>query len=327
MGVPNKQSNRSKQYSSEFKREAVRLVTEGGLSIAQVARDLGLNDNMVSRWKKEAEQNGQKAFPGQGHPQDEELSRLRRENEVLRQERKEREILKKAISIFSEHRVGKQSGNEGDALSIHSRASRPVPHDDSAACAGRVSQRILRMAKASAESTRPAGTEVNHADQRTVSCEPRALWQSSHPSGLAGSGNPVQPEAGLVARIMKEQNLVVRKARRFVVTTDSNHAFPLAQNLLNREYQVESVIGLNRAWAGDITYIPTAQGWLYVAVILDLKSRKVIGWSMRDSLEQTLVHEALEMALDQRFTAEVAEPLLFHSDRGSQDALMIIKSA
>ena len=86
MGIQQKTINR-KQYSSEFKREAVRLVTEGGLSMAQVARDLGLNDNKVSRWKKEAEQNGQRAFPGQGHPQDEELSRLRRENEVLRQER------------------------------------------------------------------------------------------------------------------------------------------------------------------------------------------------------------------------------------------------
>ncbi len=98
MAVQNKQSKR-KHFSSEFKREAVRLVTEGGLSIAQVSRDLGLNDNMVGRWKKEAEQNGAKAFPGQGHPQDEELSRLRREVEVLRQER---EILKKAISIFSQ---------------------------------------------------------------------------------------------------------------------------------------------------------------------------------------------------------------------------------
>ncbi len=123
-----------------------------------------------------------------------------------------------------------------------------------------------------------------------------------------------------VARLMKEQNLVARKPRRFVVTTDSGHAFPIAQNLLNREFQVEVVTGLNRAWAGDITYIPTAQGWLYVAVVLDLKSRKVIGWSMRDSLEQTLVHEALEMALGRRFSTEIAEPLLFHSDRGSQYA-------
>jgi len=123
-----------------------------------------------------------------------------------------------------------------------------------------------------------------------------------------------------VARLMREQNLVVRPRRKFVATTDSGHAFPIAQNLLNREYQVEAVAGINRAWAGDITYIPTAQGWLYVAVVLDLKSRKVIGWSMRDSLEQTLVHEALEMALGQRLSAEVPNALLFHSDRGSQYA-------
>jgi putative transposase len=84
-----------------------------------------------------------------------------------------------------------------------------------------------------------------------------------------------------VARLMKEQNLVVQEPGKFVATTDSGHAFPVAPNLLNREYQVEAVVGLNRAWAGDITYIPTAQGWLYVAVVLDLKSRKVIGWSMK----------------------------------------------
>jgi putative transposase len=123
-----------------------------------------------------------------------------------------------------------------------------------------------------------------------------------------------------VARLMKEHNLVVRKPRQFVVTTHSGHALPVASNLLNREYQVEAVAGLNRAWAGDITYIPTAQGWLYVAVVLDLKSRKVIGWSMRDSLEQTLVHEALDMALGQRSSTAVSNELLFHSDRGSQYA-------
>jgi transposase InsO family protein len=80
-----------------------------------------------------------------------------------------------------------------------------------------------------------------------------------------------------VARLMKKQRSVARKPRKFVVTTDSKHAFPVAQNLLNRKYQVESVVGVNQAWDGDITYVPTAQGWLYVAVVLDLKSRKVIG--------------------------------------------------
>ena len=93
MGVPRK------QYNSEFKHEAVRLVTEKGLSIAQAARDLGLNENMLGRWKKEFEAQGAKAFPGQGHAHDEELARLKRENEVLRQER---EVLPSAISIFSQ---------------------------------------------------------------------------------------------------------------------------------------------------------------------------------------------------------------------------------
>ena len=89
-----------KQYSREFKIEAVRLVTEGGVSVAQASRDLGLNDNMLGRWKKEFEQNTGQSFPGHGHSHDEELARLRRENEVLR---REREILKKAVSIFSQH--------------------------------------------------------------------------------------------------------------------------------------------------------------------------------------------------------------------------------
>ena len=97
MGVQRKTGKR-KQYTPEFKREAVRLVTEGGLSMAQVARDLGLDDNLVSRWKKEAQQNGTRAFPGVGHPQDEELAKLRREKEVLRQER---DILPSVVSIFS----------------------------------------------------------------------------------------------------------------------------------------------------------------------------------------------------------------------------------
>ena len=139
MGTQHRSSGR-KHYSSEFKREAVALVTTCGLSIAQAARDLGLNDNMVSRWKKEAKQNGQRAFPGQGHPQDEELSRLRRENEVLRQER---EILKKPSASFL-----KWADNERDALSIYSKASRSVPAHPFVTRFRRLSQRVLPVAKA-----------------------------------------------------------------------------------------------------------------------------------------------------------------------------------
>lgn len=89
-----------KQYTREFKQEAVRLVTQGGLSVAQAARDLDINDNMLHRWKKEFEQNSEQAFPGNGRTQEDELATLRREVEVLR---REREILKKAVAIFSQH--------------------------------------------------------------------------------------------------------------------------------------------------------------------------------------------------------------------------------
>ena len=92
-----------KQYSAEFKREAVRLVTDKGLSLAQAARDLGINDNLLGRWKQQMESDAERAFPGHGQPQDEEqdeeVARLRREVEVLRQER---DILKKAVGIFSQ---------------------------------------------------------------------------------------------------------------------------------------------------------------------------------------------------------------------------------
>jgi transposase len=87
-----------KQYSREFKLETVKLVTEGGMSRAQVARDMGIDVQTLRKWMKQLAANGAQAFPGHGHPQDQELVRLRRENEQLRQER---DILKKALGIFS----------------------------------------------------------------------------------------------------------------------------------------------------------------------------------------------------------------------------------
>lgn len=120
-----------------------------------------------------------------------------------------------------------------------------------------------------------------------------------------------------VARLMQAHQLVAQVPRRFVATTDSKHTLPIATNRLDRQYQVAVVPEVNRVWAGDITYVPTAEGWLYVAVVLDLKSRKVVGWGMAASLEQGLVSGALEMALGQR---QPLPGLLHHSDRGSQYA-------
>jgi putative transposase len=102
--------------------------------------------------------------------------------------------------------------------------------------------------------------------------------------------------------------------RRFVHTTDSIHAKPIAQNVLNRRFDGWS---LNRAWVGDITYIETDEGWLYLATVLDLASRKVVGWSMSDRMKTELVLQALRSA----YGARKPEPgLIMHTDRGSQYA-------
>lgn len=117
-----------------------------------------------------------------------------------------------------------------------------------------------------------------------------------------------------VARLMQENHLKAKMKRKRVNTTDSRHTHPIAENILNRQFQVHH---MNRVWAGDITYIPTREGWLYLAVVLDLHSRKVVGWSMSPSMETELVTNAMQMAVQRRST----QPgLLFHSDRGSQYA-------
>lgn len=122
-----------------------------------------------------------------------------------------------------------------------------------------------------------------------------------------------------IARLMRLKGLVGQRKTRKVTTTDSRHDFPVADNLLNREFQADEV---NQKWVADITYIPTREGWLYLAVVLDLYSRKVVGWSMMASMTADLVEDALKMALYER---QPDPGLLHHSDRGSQYASQQIR--
>jgi transposase InsO family protein len=117
-----------------------------------------------------------------------------------------------------------------------------------------------------------------------------------------------------VARLMRELGLEGRRKRRFRATTDSKHRFPVAPNLLMREFDVEAP---NTAWITDITYLATLEGWLYLAVILDLFSRRVVGYAMSERINRELVLEALRKALMHR---PETRDLIHHSDRGSQYA-------
>lgn len=123
-----------------------------------------------------------------------------------------------------------------------------------------------------------------------------------------------------VARLMRAGGMRARRPKRWTRTTDSNHAQPIAPNVLARRFTVYDGNGirqLNHVWVGDITYLPTGEGWLYLATVVDLASRRCVGWAMRDTLETEIVTSALRMAVEQR---RPSAGLLFHSDRGVQYA-------
>ena len=148
----------------------------------------------------------------------------------------------------------------------------------------------------------------------------RVLHKASH--GIYGSPRIHRDlgDAGVrcgknrVARIMRSAGIRSRTKRKFKATTNSKHNLPVAPNLLDQNFTVEAP---DRTWVGDITYIPTDEGWLYLAILLDLYNREVVGWAASSRMTRQLVIEALQMALGRR---DPGQGLVHHTDRGSQYA-------
>ena len=147
-----------------------------------------------------------------------------------------------------------------------------------------------------------------HAETRAAYGWPRT-WKT-----LLGRGIRVGKER--VQKLMKLHGIRAKGKRRFKVTTDSNHDLPVAPNVLNREFMVAEP---DKVWVGDITYIATDEGWLFLAVVVDLFSRQVVGWSLRENMTRDIVMDALRMAWFRRHPGQQSG-LIFHSDRGSQYA-------
>jgi putative transposase len=169
---------------------------------------------------------------------------------------------------------------------------------------------LLRHAKASVDAEEVASlTRV-----KAIAAEPR------HSYGRRRMAKQLQDEGFHVGRakarrLMHKAGVAVRRPRRRgPMTTDSRHGYEVAPNLLARQFDVTAP---DHVWAGEITYIWTAEGWLYLAVLVDLYSRKVVGWAMNHQMDTTLVQDALQMALGRR---SPATGLMHHSDRGSQYA-------
>jgi transposase InsO family protein len=183
--------------------------------------------------------------------------------------------------------------------------------------------RVLEVSPAGfyASQTRPPSARTC-ADQR-LRLEIRTAHAASHRrygapkihEDLCASGIAVSRKR--VARLMRLDGLRSKRPRAFRVTTQSGHVHPVAPNELARHFDVGMHNECNRAWAADITYLWTRQGWLYLAVVLDLASRRIVGWCADARLDQTLTLRALQMALRHRRPGPGA---LHHSDRGVQYA-------
>jgi len=148
--------------------------------------------------------------------------------------------------------------------------------------------------------------EAIHAELKGAYGSPRMVRE------LRRRGFPASKQR--VERLMRENGIKARHKRRFKTTTDSKHKLPVAPNLLNRNFHPEAP---NQAWSADLTYIWTDEGWLYLAIVLDLFNREVVGWSIKPNMTADIVLDALSMAW---FRRRPPPGLIHHSDRGSQYA-------
>jgi len=213
---------------------------------------------------------------------------------------------------------------ERDVVKKHSLSSRnlrsEVPHhrgfgrslsrSTDVSAAASITQRLLCLATASTFGERDGESASEQGDPHHPPRGEWDLWPSPNQDRVAAMGHACGRHR--VARLMREACLRVRSRKRWRLVSSSRHALPIAPNHLDRQFVSDRA---NRHWVSDMTYVRTAQGWLYLAVVLDLYSRAVVGWAMHHRMQQAMVHAALEMAVARR---QPKEQVLLHSDRGSQ---------
>lgn len=283
--------------TDEFRKDAVRIALTSGLSRRQVADDLGVGLSTLNKWVNAHRDTD--VVSAEDRELARENERLRREIRILKEER---DIPKKSHPVLREPKAVRFRFVE------EQRGAFPV---DRLCRVLNVSPRGLRAFR-----SRPASRR-QHMDMVVL-----AHIKEQSRLSLGSYGRPRMTEelkeVGVdvghrrVGRLMRENGIVVERTRKFKATTDSDHTFNIAPNLLDRDFTADRP---NRKWAGDISYIWTREGWLYLAVILDLHSRRVIGWAVSNRMKRDLAIRALKMAIALR---SPPRGCIFHSDRGSQ---------
>ncbi|MDG1431961.1 MAG: IS3 family transposase [Paracoccaceae bacterium] len=285
------------RYTDEFRRDAVRIAITSGLTRPQVSSDLGVGLSTLNKWVQKHQHDD--LMSGPHKDVEKENSRLRKEIRLLREER---EVLKKAGDLLCKPKPVRfafiDAWKEEWSVEFLCKIMR-------------VTSRGFRAWKTRLMSQRQRDDMVILAHIR-----------EHHRLSLQSYGRPRMTEelqelgvkAGhrRIGRLMRENGIRIVRTQKYKATTDSNHAFNIAPNLLDQDFSAD---GPNQKWAGDISYIWTSEGWLYLAVILDLYSRRVIGWAVSNRMKKDLALRALDMAVALR---QPPEGCIHHTDRGSQ---------
>ncbi|MCC6774228.1 MAG: IS3 family transposase [Gemmatimonadaceae bacterium] len=299
-----------RQFDAAFKVEAVRRLEERqavNVRLATVARDLNLRPEQLRKWAKQlAAERGSPVtavFPGEGRITSEaaEIRRLQREVETLRMER---DFLKKASGVLRE---GVAMSDKYAVIAAH-RTEYPITLMCRVLSVSRAGFYAAQDRAPSARTTADATLLATITDTFTT-CRRRYGAPRMH-RALRMAGHCVGRKR--VARLMRAAGLRARRRRRFAITTDSAHALPLADNVVARDFAVGGPV--NTVWVSDTTYLPTREGWLYLAVIIDLASRFVVGWATSARNDTALVLAALQRATALRRPVAGA---VHHADRGS----------
>ncbi|WP_339074139.1 IS3 family transposase [Teredinibacter turnerae] len=286
-----------KRYPREFKEEAVALMTEQGYSATRAAEAVGVKTSLLYKWKEAFE--AEKSGDALSIDEREELKRLRKENRELKMEK---EIFKKGQRLLR-----KRNEIKYDFIQVESTQFPVVM--------------LCRVMGVSCSAyydwaNRPLPT-TNQKELLLIG-RMKSLFKQSRSS--LGSREMMKKlrEEGLdigryrVRKLMERLGLVVTQRIAYKVTTKRKASDAVADNLLNQNFNPR---GPNEVWAGDVTYLKTGEGWMYLAVVMDLYSRRIVGWHIDKRMTTSLVNRALIKAYNIR---QPPRGVVFHSDRGSQ---------
>lgn len=276
-----------KPYDAAFRQQAVELALTSGNPYGEVARDLGVSVDTLRTWRQQHERLPDKepvAVPVTPRDLERENQRLRRE---LAYTQRQRKILKKpwpSVRRSPSCWTIRADRAEGP---VHRRV-----HPTALLNLGRVPGRLLCPPPQGDPAAPGAGSRAHRKDGAPLPPKPSHTYGS--PRLQAALSRASERCGNRVARLMRQQGLRAKQKRRVrPLTTQSQHRLPVAENWLA---QVPAPARPNQIWVGDITYLPTREGRLYLAIVLDACSRKIVGWQTGDSLESSLVTEALQQA-------------------------------